>query len=275
MPVTKSSRLTIIFMLIAGLSPIGSSAAENLDVAGFMKERSAALVTVKYVLHVNMGGTRGSQEKEAENELTCTMIRVDGLIVCSNNQLGGFFNMVARISGQFGKTMSATPKNLEVIVDSHEQAFDAEIIAVDTELDIAWIQITDPRDTSFSFIDFTAGATAGIGDSVITLRRTGNHFGRTLVVGRNHVGGITDKPRKLYILESAFANGAGLPGFDGNGKVIGLVVTQFPEATDTSGAGMGFMGSGMTNMQEAMSGVILPAKEIAKATQRAMEVESY
>jgi hypothetical protein len=275
MPITKSSRLTIIFMLIAGLSPIGSSAAENLDVAVFMKERSAALVTVKYVLHVNMGGTRGNQEQETENELTCSMIRADGLMVCSNNQLGGFINMVARISGQLGKTMSATPKNLEVIVDSHEQAFDAEIIAVDTELDIAWIQITDTRDTSFSFIDFTTGATADIGDSVITLRRTGNHFGRTLVVGRNHVGGITDKPRKLYILESAFTNGAGLPGFDGNGKVIGLIVTQFPEAADNTGASMGFMGSGMANIQESMSGVILPAKEITKATQRAMAVESY
>jgi S1-C subfamily serine protease len=269
----NSRKLAIIFILMAGLSPIDSSAAKNPDVAGIMKERSAALVTVKYVLHVNMGNTRGSQEKETENELTCTMIRADGLIVCSNNQLGGFINMIARVSGQFGKTMSATPKNLEVIVDSHEQPFDAEIIAVDTELDIAWVQITDTGNTSFSFIDFSTGGTADVGDTVITLRRTGNHFGRTLVVGRNHVGGITDKPRKLYILESAFANGAGLPGFDGNGKVIGLIVTQFPEATDNTGASMGFMGSGMTNIQEAMSGVILPAKEIAKATQRAMEVE--
>jgi len=265
----------MIFVLIAGLSPIGSGAAENLDITGVMKERSAALVTVKYVLHVNMGNTRGNQENETENELTCTMIRADGLIVCSNNQLGGFINMIARMSGQLGKTMSATAKNLEVIVDSHEQVFDAEIIAVDTELDIAWVQITDTGDTSFSFIDFTTGGTADIGDTVITLRRTGNYFGRTLVVARNHVGGITDKPRKLYILESAFANGAGLPGFDGNGKVIGLIVTQFPETTDNMGARMGFMGSGMANIQEAMSGVILPAKEITKATQRAMEVESY
>ena len=268
---TKNTKLAIIFVLIAGLSPIGSNAAENLDAAGLIKERSAALVTVKYVLHVNMGNI----ENETEAELTCTMIRADGLIVCSNNQLGGFINMVTRISGQLGKTMSATPKNLEVIVDSHEQAFDAEIMAVDTELDIAWIQITNPGDTSFLSIDFTAGVTADIGETVLTLRRTGNHFGRTLVVGRNHVGGITDKPRKLYILEPSFANGAGLPGFNGNGKVIGLIVTQFPETTDNTGASMGFMGSGMANIQEAMSGVLLPAKEIAKATQRAMEVESY
>ncbi len=274
MPVTQSSLLTTIFMLIAGLSPIASSAAESLDIAGLMKERSAALVTVKYVLAVNMGGSRGNQENENENELTCTMIRADGLIVCSNNQLGGFVKILTRISGQLGKTMSATPKNFEVIVDSHEQAFDAEIIAVDTELDIAWIQITNTRDTSFSFVDFSTGTTVDIGDTVIALRRTGNHFGRTLVASRNHVGGITDKPRKLYLLESAYANGSGLPGFDGNGKVIGLMVTQLPEATETSGAGMGFMGSGMANITDALSGVILPAREIAKATQRAMEVES-
>ena len=37
----------------------------------------------------------------------------------------------------------------------------------------------------------------------------------------------------------------------------------------------GFMDSGMTNLQEAISGLILPAKDVARATQRAMEVESY
>ncbi len=275
MPGIKNNLLAITFIMMAGLHPIGSSAAENLDLAGLMKQRGEALVTVKYVLHVNMGNSRGSQESEAEGELTCPMIRADGLVACSNNRLSGFVNMLANMSPRLRNSMSATPKDLEVLVDSHEQAFKAEIIAVDTELDITWIQITETRDTSFSYIDFDSGGAVDIGDAVITVRRTGSLYGRTLAANRNHIGGITDKPRRLYIPAYTFTNSAGLPVFDSSGEVIGLIVTQFPETINTTGGTASILGGGMANLQEAQSGVILPANEIAKATQRAMEVESY
>ena len=272
---TKNSKLAIIFVLLTGLSPIGSNAAKDLDVATLIKERSAALVTVKYVLNVNMGNARGNQENETANELTCTMISADGLIVCSNNQLGGFVSMMTRLSPQLGKTMSATPKNFEVLVDTLEKSFDAEIVAVDTELDLVWIRITEADETSFSFIDLTSSTSANIGDTVVSLRRTANHFGRTPVISQNHIGGISKKPRKLYILGTPAGQGAGLPTFAANGKLIGLMVIQLPEASDSMGALPGLMGGGMANLQEGMSGVILPAEDIAKATQGAMEVESY
>jgi len=275
MPGIKNSKLAIILVLITGLSPICSIAAENLDVAGLMNKRSAALVTVKYVLNVNMGNAGNTQESETANELTCTMISADGLVVCSNNQLGGFVSMMARLSPRFGKTVSATPKDFEVMVDTLEQSFNAEIVAVDTELDLVWLQVAEAGDTSFSFIDLTSNTSANIGDTVVSLRRTGNQFGRTPVVSRSHIGGISNKPRKLYILETPTGQGAGLPTFAVNGKLIGLMVIQLPEASDNMGSLQGFMGVNMANMQEGMSGVILPAVDIVKATQRAMEVESY
>ena len=52
-------------------------------------------------------------------------------------------------------------------------------------------------------------------------------------------------------------------------------MTQFPETMDTTGGSAAYLGSGMANFQEAQAGVILPADEITKATERAMEVESY
>lgn len=271
----RKSKLFIIFVLISALCPIGSNAAEVVDVATIIKERSTALVTVKYVLNVNMINARGGVENETANELTCTMISAAGLVVCSNNQLGGFVNMMKQVSPQLAKTMSATPKNFEVIVDTYEQSFDADIVAVDTELDLVWIQVTEADDTSFSFIDLNSATSADIGDMVVSLRRAGDHFGRTPVVSRNHIGGISKKPRKLYILESSTGQGAGLPTFAANGKLIGLMVIQLPEPSDSMGGLSGIMGGNMTMMQEGMSGVILPAEDIAKATQRAMEVESY
>jgi hypothetical protein len=263
--------LSFITVMLLGLADLDSQASENIDAADLIKTQEAALVTVKYVLNINMGSARGNQEKESERELTCSMISADGLLACSNNQLGGFVSMISRMAGPLGKSISATPKNFEVLVGAQEQSFDAEIMAIDTELDIVWIRITDTRGVSFSFIDFSKDAKAEIGDTAFTIRRTSNHFGRAPVVSQSRIGGITLKPRKLLILEAPSNNTTGLPVFSSSGRVIGLMVTQLPEAGENADPTMAMFGAGMAGLQDAMSGLILPAKEVVKATQRALE----
>lgn len=271
----KNMRPAIIITLVAGLLSQGASAIESIDVSALIKERSAALVTVKYVLTVNMGNLNNNRETESASETTCTMISADGLLLCSNTRLGGFISMMARLTPRLVQTMSATPKNLEVIVGTSEQTYDAEISAVDSELDLVWIQVTEAGGAPFSFIELTDSSQAEIGEAVVSLRRTANQFGRTPVVGRNHIGGISKKPRAFYILEAPTAQEAGLPVFSANGKLIGLSVIQLPEVVNSTGGFPGLLGSSMSGLQEGMSGFILPAADVARATQRAMEVESY
>lgn len=275
MPGTRSFKLAAIFTLITGFLPHGAGAVENIDVTTLIKERSAALVTVKYVLTVNMGNLNNNRETESVSETTCTMISADGLLLCSNTRLGGFVSMMAKLSPRLTQNMSATPKDLEVIVGTSEQSYDAEITAVDTELDLVWVQVTEEGGTPFSFIELTDNSQAEIGDAVVSLRRTANQFGRTPVVGRNHIGGISKKPRAFYILESPTVQEAGLPVFAADGKLVGLSVIQLPEIAHSTGGFPGLLGSSMSGLQEGMSGFILPAADVARATERAMEVESY
>jgi len=274
MPVNRHKAIAItvatIILLLAG----NSYAEKKPDLVRIVGEREAALVTVKYVLSVSMTNQNRNQQHESENELTCSMISADGLLICSNNQLTGFIEIIKRLYGPAmgGMDMSATPKDLKVLVGPEAESFDAEILARDTELDIVWVRITDAGDNSFSYIDFNDGSSAGIGDPIVTIRRTGNNFGRTPVASQSYIGGISSKPRMLYIPGTASMVGAGLPVFNSSGSVIGLMVTQLPEDRGSSGSPMGMFGAGMTNLQDAMSGLVLPAAEVVKATQRAMEI---
>ena len=268
---TIKYRLFILSIVLTAI--FASSEVIAVETPGFsslIKQHQGALVTVKYVLHIDMGGNRAGQEQESENEQTCTMISADGLVVCSNSQLGGFINMISRMSGNMTRNMSATPKNFQVKPGDQDLFFDAEIMAVDTELDMLWIQITNTDDATFSYIDFAKATDVSLGDPIITIRRLSSAFGRVPILRNGQIGGVTEKPRKLFILDSPLPNGTGLPVLSADGRVIGLVVAQLPEPSEPRQSFMGIT-AGLADIQDALSGMVLPAADVLKATQRAMD----
>jgi hypothetical protein len=271
----RISFTTFIFTLMTVFTAGNVYADGDNDLARFVDERESALVTVKYVLAINMGNQAGNIENESENQLTCTMISGDGLLVCSNNQMTGFMNLIKRFTRKAGGEITATPRDLKVLIGEQDDSYDAEIVAKDTELDIVWVKITTAGEHSFSFIEFSGDTQTGIGQPVLIIRRLGDSFGRTPVISRSLIGGISSKPRNLYIPEKPIVNGAGLPVFSADGQPIGLVVTQLPEAGDNMNPATAMLGADMANLQDAMSGLILPASDVVKATRRALEtVES-
>lgn len=258
-------------LLLALMTAGNTHAQPQPGVDQVVKDHQEALVTVKYVLAISMGQRAGGMEQEQENELTCSMISADGLVICSNNLLTGSIDLIKRFSGAAGNSMSATPKDFRVFIGNSPEAFEAEIVARDTELDLAWIRVTDPGDRVFAHFDFANSAEARIGEPIITIRRAGSSFGRTPVATQTRIGGISSKPRKLYFPQVQSMNGKGLPAFTADGRIIGLLVTQLPEEMGSFGSGMDMMGSSVANLQDAMLGLILPIAEVARATERANE----
>ena len=269
----KNSNSTILnFIMSCSLLMLPTvyeaNAQEDTSAAQLVSTHAEALVTVKYVLSINMGQRMGGQEQEQEKELTCSMISADGLVVCAYSTLTGSIGLLNRLSGN---TLSATTKDFKILIGSSADGFDAEIVARDTELDLVWIRMTDPGDQSFAHLDFANSAEAGIGDPIVIIRRAGSTFGRTPVAIQTRIGGISSKPRKLYFPMMPSMTSLGLPVFTADGRIIGLSVTQFPEVTGDFNAGMSMMGADMTNLQESILGLVLPAQDIAKATERALE----
>ncbi len=262
-------KFTVGLVVVIGLSLFTAVTWADSDVnfKQLANDRAGGLVTVKYILAVSMGGARGNMEQESEIEMTCVMATAEGMVMCSNNQLTGFVEMIKQFAGAAGREISAVPKDIRIIAGPESKSFDAEIVARDSELDIAWIKIKNADDIQFDHIDFKAGKAADIGDEFVILRRMGNHFGRAIVISEGKIGGITSKPRTLYIPAAAYSLGGGLPVFTPSGDVIGLMISQLPDSDGNSPQMMVMIGG---NLQDAVSGLILPAEEVVRATARAM-----
>jgi len=240
-----------------------------LDYDRVLKQATSPLVTIKFVLKVRMGGGMGLDE-ETEGDITGVMIDPKGLILCSNTQLGGFTAMLSRMMGPMGGDMSATPTDLKILIGTDPTEHEADLVARDTELDLAWIKMKEPGEKEYDHVDFAKGGELKVGDRVLAVRRLGKFFNRTNVVVEGHVGGKTAKPRDLFVPSGFVATAHGMPAYTSDLKPVGLIVLQAPDAEDMDSGPLA-MFSMMSDMQDMMNGFILPAADVAKATQRAME----
>lgn len=266
---SRSVSLWCLSVMIASASLVRAGEGETFT--KLLADKSPAVVTVKFVLKVNMGAMfGGGQEEETETEINGVFIDAKGLVLCSNTQLAGFVGMMKQFMGEMGSQISATPTDIKILAGDDAEGKEAEIIARDTELDLAWVRIKTPGEVPFPFIDFSQSSTAKIGQEVFALRRMGKFFARTTVAADGRIAGATSKPRDLLVPTGAVGMAHGLPVFHPDGKPIGVVIMQVPDSDDSGGNPMAMLGR-MSGMQDMMNGFILPAAEVVKATKRALE----
>lgn len=253
MTTTRSSIAALLALaLTTAITPL--AIAQEADFEKLTTEKSAALVTVKFVLQFKGGAGEG----EDEREVTGVMIQADGLVLCSNSQFGGGPLMRPGVS--------ATPKDIKVLIGEDTAGLDARLVARDTELDLTWVKIKVPGERKFATVDLAKAATPKVGDKLFTILRLGKYFDRATVVRELRVGGVARKPRSLFIPSQALA-APGMPVFAGSGEIVGVAVLQLPDAEELAAA---------TNMSAfaGSQGLILPAAEVAKATKRALEADT-
>lgn len=244
------------------------------DHARLLAEKSPALVTVRFVLQVKMAGMGMDDGQETESEITGVMIDPTGLVLCSNTQLQGMVNVMDRfMGGGAGFDVTATPTELEVLVGDETEGLAASLVARDSDLDLAWIRIDDPRERAFVALDFGAGADLAVGDTFVTLRRLDRYFGRQPVFTEGQVGGVVSRPRKLYVPSTPLAVGYGLPVFDAAGRVAGITVLELPAVEEGATNPLAMMSS-LADFQELFGSLVLPASEVARATALAREVSA-
>ncbi|MEM7352886.1 MAG: serine protease [Acidobacteriota bacterium] len=278
MPQIRGRRIGWITMLLAALV-MPSVAAAQQDAAATsplqsLPQRGDVLVTVKFVLNVSMAGA--GADREVESETTCLMIDPEGLVLCSNTELGGYVSLMSQMMGRgSGFDVTATPRGLEVVLSEGDDGLDAQLLARDTERDLAWVRIEgDLEGRTIAAVDLSDSAELAVGDQFYRLRRMDKFFGSQPVVSEGTVAAVLSKPRKLLVPSQPMSGGFGLPVFDATGKLVGLTVIQTPGAEDQiNGAlagGMSFLSSA-AKLQDMVGGLILPAADLAKATRLARE----
>lgn len=233
-------------------------------------ERADALVTVRFVVKVQMPGI----DQETENEIQCVAIDPQGLVLCSHTELGGYFGVMARLMGRSDAVISAAPTDVQV-VSADGTEYGADLVARDSDRDLAWLMLRDvAAEASLPYLDFTDHAEPVIGAPMYHLRRMVPYFGSVPVVAEARIAAVLDQPRRL-IVPSRPDGRLGMPAFSDDGRLLGLFVSQVP-GNDDSQAVMGARSRalpGQSGPQDDMlGGAILPAPDIVRATKLARQV---
>lgn len=249
----RGSSLTLLACALPLFAAAGPAYAAEADFEKLLTDKSAAVVTVKFVMKIK--GAQG--EAESESEAPGVMLESDGLLVSSNSQLGG--------GPMMRPGVSATPSEIKILIGDDTQGVDARLIARDSELDLCWLRIKDPKDRKFACIELAQAAAPKIGEKLYTLTRLGKYFDRALVVRETRLGGMARKPRSLLVPSPSLGD-LGLPVFSERGDIVGITVVQLPDAEELQAA------SSMSAFAGAR-GLILPAAEIVKATKRAKDAD--
>lgn len=255
---TRVRSLVASFAILA-VSAAGVAHADTDPVFSKLTEaKSPAIVTIKFVLKISMGGS----DEERETEIAGVMIDEGGMVMASNLQLGGVSEAMRSFMSQ---GMSMTPKDIKVLVGEDTEGVEAKLVARDSELDLAWVQIAKKPEKPYASIDFSAGSKAVQGQTLYSLERLGKFFDRTPTVNSFEVGAVVAKPRKLFVPSERIGAGLGTPIFSSDMTVVGVTVLQLPSKEELE-AEQGMMGA-----SRGVGEVILPCEDVASAIKKAKE----
>lgn len=227
---------------------------------GLISDHGDALVTLKFILRSEGGYAGmfgGGDTDEQEMESPAIMVAKDGLILCATSAMEGW--------AAWGASRSS-PTNIEVLFGDDATGVKAEVIVKDTELDLTWLRITEPAAEGYTFIDLGANAAGHVGQTIYTISRTSDFYGRGVVVNEGIINGTTTTPRDLLLGNIMMAQG-GSPFFDASGKLVGLLIQQMPDFSEDMDAMMSF------GMDFFGTSTILPADKVRSATLKALAVE--
>jgi uncharacterized low-complexity protein len=214
----------VLTALIAGLVlciPTLASPEEDADAAffrKFMEETSPTVVTVKFVMKVHMQMGVQERDQEVEREINGVLVSADGLIVVSNAD-------VTVKSRDPRMTLTGVPTDFKVIFQDDEEEYDAVLGATDSNLNLAFVALKDPKACEFSHVDFAAAVKPQVGQELLGVSRLPRGFDFAPFYGTVRITSKVAKPRRMYLTAGTFTVPA-MVLFDRSGAPAGIMSVQ-------------------------------------------------
>lgn len=216
----------LAFCLAIALPWAAAVAEDAAPVEKLLQERAASIVNVKFVLKISMTMAGQSQDQEANVEARGVLVDPSGLVMLANDHFEGSIparlrNMLRQGGGSFG----ASPSRIKVLFANESKEYDAAIVARDSNLGLAFLQILDLEGRQVSAVDISKGVEARIGTTYYSVTRMPRGFDCVPRLLRVHVSAKVEKPRPMWAVETS-PEGRGLPAFDATGGVVGILAEQ-------------------------------------------------
>jgi len=220
-----------------------SGAADDAaTIEALFRDRAPSVVCVKFVLSIafSMGGE--AQKQESNAEVRGVMIDPSGLVMLANDHLHGsipprLLAMVRRSGG----SVDSTPSSIKVLFGNEAKEYEAVLVARDSNLNLAFVQILDLEKREVAHVDLSKSAEVKIGSSLYGVTRMGRGFDCAPRFGRVLVTGKVEKPRAMWAIASNL-DGLGMPVFDAEGVPAGILASQVgSEGVDEGDGGLSLM----------------------------------
>ena len=276
--------LATTLMLSASLAlgmPIQDHAGHSHDGTDpfgvFLAHNSDAICTVSFILEVS----GGQMDTEVPMEATGTLVSRDGMVMLSSSSMdmGNRMNNMRRGrggrgggGGGEGMDIEAQPVDIRVMIGSDFDEYDAQLIAKDSSLGLAFVKIDEYEAISdIQPVTFMTPDRMRVGEEVFGINRMNEGHDYAPYIGWTRISGRVEQPRLMWSVTSGY-NGRGLPLFNMYGQAIGVLTNQRADAEAPRGGrggggrGMGMMGGGGGG---GGGGVFLiPSKDINEVLER-------
>jgi len=185
--------------------------------------RADSIVFVKFVLKIRMTAGGQSRDVERSREVLGVVVDEKGLILSSNSHFDPAAALPPQMRGQV--EVEGTPVDIKVLFGNEEEEYEAQIVARDSNLDLAFIQILDLQGRTVKPIDLRVGSEPRLGEELYGISRMGRGFDCTPVVARLFVSAVVTKPRRMWGASGEVPS-PGLPVFNVDGVPVGIVSLQ-------------------------------------------------
>lgn len=254
-----------------------TTTATDVELRALLARYAPAVVGVKAVIktEVQMAG----QGRDQENTLDTLGVVVDpgGLIMISNTQISArrIAEIMAAVGGPSDFDFTLTPTAFTVFFAGDDEGRPALLAAVDTQLDLAFLQLETPPETPLAAVDLTKAAEPAVGQEVVLVSRLDQSFGYSPYCELVRVAGEVRKPRLAWVLDGE-VSGLGLPAFDPAGVPVGVISTVVSTVGSETAAGRGGVGGLFAGLNRRKTlgpvGVfLLPVAPVAKAVELSRE----
>ncbi len=147
------------------------AADDEAAIEALFKDRAPAIVSVKFVLTMTISRGGESQKQEQNSEVRGVMIDPSGLVMLANDHFAGSIHprMLAMLRQQ-GGGFESTPSGVKVLFGNEAKEHDAVIVARDSNLNVAFVQILDLEKLEVACVDLSKPAETKIGASLLGAR---------------------------------------------------------------------------------------------------------
>lgn len=225
---------------------------------------SPSIVTVRAVVKVDVKAEGESHSEEAKFSQRGAVVSEDGVVMISSSILTteSFAQLMDIDLEDLEKVdLKLAPQSFKVIFEQESKEYEAQLVATDSQLGLAFLKIKDLQGRTLKPVEFKENPLE-LGSELFCVTRMPRGYDFVPYLMKLMVVAEVSKPRRAYILDVATSE-QGLPVFDAEGFAVGVISTIRPATKSDDEEDLGF-GTGASEC-------VLPIAAVRPVIQQAIQ----